>query len=77
MCANAALHLNQEVAMDSGDFGSLKLVTNGIYGLRRRLPYDYQCDDCGHPIKIASEDDFNFMCQCGVAHRLRDSQFIY
>jgi hypothetical protein len=61
--------------MDSGDFGSLKLVTDSIYGLRRRLPFDYRCDDCGHPTKIASKRDFNFTCLCGVAHCLRDSQF--
>jgi hypothetical protein len=61
--------------MDSGDFGSLCLMTSSIYGLTRRLPYDFQCDVCGHPTKIASNHDFNFMCQCGVAHRLRDSQF--
>jgi hypothetical protein len=61
--------------MDSGDFGSLKLVTDSIYGLRRLLPYRYQCDDCGRPRQIAREDDFNFTCDCGVVHRLRDSQF--
>jgi hypothetical protein len=58
--------------MDSGDFGRLKLVTSSIDRLYRRLPFDFPCGDCGRVTKIASERDFNFACECGVTHHLRD-----
>jgi hypothetical protein len=58
--------------MDRGDFGSLELVNDGVDGLNRRLPYDFLCSSCGHVTTIASERDYNFSCQCGLAYRLSD-----
>jgi hypothetical protein len=58
--------------MDSGDYRSLKLEIDSIDGLNRRLPYDFKCSGCGHVTTIASERDYNFSCQCGVAYRLNN-----
>jgi hypothetical protein len=55
------------------EIGSLELATSSIHGLRRRLPYDFQCR-CGNATKIKRPHDFRFVCRCGLNHSLRDSE---
>lgn len=55
--------------MDAGDFASLRFVTSSIYGLHRRLPYDFT-SDCGRVFTVALSANLDFVCPCGINNHL-------
>jgi hypothetical protein len=61
-------------AMDGTEFGRVELATSSIFGLKRRLPYNFRCR-CGRTIRITQPVRFRFVCLCGLNHTLRDSEF--
>jgi hypothetical protein len=61
-------------AMDGFEFGRVELATSSIFGLKRRLPYNFKCR-CGRTIRITQPGRFRFVCLCGLNHNLRDSEF--
>jgi hypothetical protein len=61
-------------AMDGTEFGRVELATSSIFGLKRRLPYNFKCR-CGRTIRITQAGRFRFVCLCGLNHTLRDSEF--
>jgi hypothetical protein len=61
-------------AMDGTEFGRVELATSSIFGLKRRLPYNFKCR-CGRTIRISQPVRFRFVCLCGLNHTLRDSEF--
>jgi hypothetical protein len=60
--------------MDGIEFGRVELATSSIFGLKRRLPYNFKCR-CGRTIRITQPGRFRFVCLCGLNHNLRDSEF--